>query len=91
MSDDFDEHASVELKTKHIFKAKNDLLTELYRQKRESLNHQNRSTLPDETQNLNLKFDKAKEKIKQEMISSDSSSDNSVLYTAMTNFKKKRV
>ncbi len=33
-------------------------------------------------------FDKAKERMKQQMISSDNSKDNSVLYTAMTQFKK---
>ena len=91
MSDGFDEHASVEFETKHLFTAKDHLLAELYRQKYESLNHQNRATTPDEKHNLNLKFDKAKEKIRMEIIASDNSSDNSVLYTAMTNFKKKRV
>jgi hypothetical protein len=34
------------------------------------------------------KFDKAKERMKQQMIISDNSKDNSVLYTAMTQFKK---
>lgn len=34
-------------------------------------------------------LDDAREKIKQKMISSDESSDNSVLYTAITNFKKR--
>ena len=33
-------------------------------------------------------FNKAKEKIKQTIIASDKSSDNSVIYTAMSNFKK---
>ena len=33
-------------------------------------------------------FDDAMKKIKQEMIASDESSDNSVLYTAMAKFKK---
>lgn len=37
----------------------------------------------------NKALDKAIEKIKQEMISSDKSNDNSVLYTAITNFKKR--
>ena len=37
----------------------------------------------------NRALDKAREKIKQEMISSDKSNDNSVLYTAMANFKKR--
>ena len=35
-------------------------------------------------------LDEAREKIKQEMISSDKSNDNSVLYTAIANFNKKR-
>lgn len=34
-------------------------------------------------------LNKAREKIKQEMIASDESPDNSVLYTAITNFKKR--
>jgi len=33
-------------------------------------------------------FDKAKEKIKSQMISADKSSDNSVLFTAISKFKK---
>lgn len=33
-------------------------------------------------------FDKAKERMKQKMIASDKSKDNTVLYTAMTQFKK---
>lgn len=37
----------------------------------------------------NRAFDEAREKIKQKIISSDESSDNSVLYTAITNFKKR--
>lgn len=35
-----------------------------------------------------IAFDKAKEKIKQRIIASDKSRDNSVIYTAMANFKK---
>ena len=34
-------------------------------------------------------LNKAREKIKQEIISSDKSTDNSVLYTAIMNFKKR--
>ena len=34
------------------------------------------------------KFNQAKEKIKQEIIASDKSADNSILYTAITQFKK---
>lgn len=37
----------------------------------------------------NRAFDVAREKIKQQMIASDESPDNSVLYTAITNFKKR--
>jgi hypothetical protein len=37
----------------------------------------------------NKALNEAREKIKQEMISSDKSQDNSVLYTAMANFKKR--
>ena len=37
----------------------------------------------------NHALNKAREKIKQEMIASDKSNDNSVLYTAITNFKKR--
>lgn len=44
-----------------------------------------------EPRDLSGEFDKAREKIKQEIISSDKSSDNTVLYTAMANFKKRRV
>ena len=91
MSDGFDEHVDVKIQTQRPFAAKSDLLAELYRQKYESLRNQNRSTNPDEKQNLNLKFNEAKEKIKQEIISSDKSLDNSIIYTAMTNFKKRKV
>ena len=34
-------------------------------------------------------FDKAKERMKQKMIASDNSTDNSVIYTAINQFKKK--
>lgn len=37
-----------------------------------------------------LALDEAREKIKQQIIESDKSSDNSVLYTAIANFNKKR-
>jgi len=37
----------------------------------------------------NRAFDQAIEKIKNKMIESDESPDNSVLYTAITNFKKR--
>lgn len=37
----------------------------------------------------NRAFDMAREKIKQKIIESDSSPDNSVLYTAIANFKKR--
>ncbi len=91
MSDGFDEHVGVKIQTERPFAAKGDLLAELYRQKCESLHNQNRSTSPDKNHNLNLKFDEAKEKIKQEIISSDKSLDNSIIYTAMANFKKRKV
>ena len=38
----------------------------------------------------NKAFDAAIEKIRQQMIARDESPDNSVLYTAITNFKRKR-
>ena len=34
-------------------------------------------------------FDKAKESIRRQIIASDKSSDNSVIYTAITGFKKR--
>ena len=37
----------------------------------------------------NKALDEAREKIKNEMISSDKSNDNSVFYAAITNFKKR--
>lgn len=37
----------------------------------------------------NRAFDEAKERIKQKIIVNDESTDNSVLYTAITNFKKR--
>ena len=43
---------------------------------------------PDDIKKSVLAFDEAKEKIKQTIISSDTSKDNSVLYTAITQFKK---
>ena len=44
-----------------------------------------------ETRDLSGEFDKAKAKIRQSIISSDKSPDNTALYTAMANFKKRRV
>jgi len=35
-------------------------------------------------------FNKAKERMKQQMISSDNSSDNRIIYTAISSFKKKK-
>ena len=46
---------------------------------------------PDEILKSVQAFDEAKEKIKQKMIESDKSSDNSVLYTAITKFGKTNV
>jgi hypothetical protein len=94
MSDDFefDEHGSIEFKTNRSFKnAKNDLLTEFYRQKYKSLKNQNHPIDTKKKTDLNSQFTKACEDIKREMISLDKSRDNSVVYTAMANFKKRRV
>ena len=44
-----------------------------------------------EMRDLSGAFDEAKAKIRREMISSDKSPDNTALYTATTNFKKRRV
>ena len=44
-----------------------------------------------EPRDLSGAFDEAKAKIRREIISSDKSSDNAALYTAMANFKKRRV
>ena len=46
------------------------------------------SCIKDDFEKSVQKFDKAKERMKQQMIISDNSKDNSVLYTAMTQFKK---
>ena len=43
---------------------------------------------PEKLAKLN-ELEKAREKIKQEIISADKSPDNSVLYTAITKFKKR--
>lgn len=43
---------------------------------------------PDEILKSIQAFDEAKEKIKQKIIESDKSADNSVLYTAITKFGK---
>lgn len=91
MSDGFDEHVGVKIQTKQPFVAKSDLLAELYRQKYESLHNQNHSIDSDKNLNLNLRFNQAKEKIKQKIISSDKSLDNNIIYTVMTNFKKRKV
>ena len=72
----------------------NVLLQEFYRLRKE-LSNQHYSTInPDKIARFNelqqsvQALNEAKEKIKQQMISSDNSSDNSVVYTAITNFKK---
>ncbi len=72
----------------------NVLLQEFYRLRKE-LSNQHYSTInPDKIARFNelqqsvQALNKAKEKIKQQMISADNSSDNSVVYTAITNFKK---
>lgn len=72
----------------------NVLLQEFYRLRKE-LSNQHYSTInPDKIARFNelqqsvQALNKAKEKIKQQMISADNSSDNSVVYTAITNFKE---
>ena len=55
-----------------------------YNQKSNNLENYNNLLIKKEIQN----FDKAKERMKQKMIASDNSIDNSVIYTAINQFKK---
>lgn len=65
----------------------NVLLQEFYRL-RQKLSNQHYSTVnPENLAKLN-ELEKAREKIKQEIIASDKSTDNSVVYAALVNFKK---
>ena len=73
------------------------LLQEFYRPKKELSNQQYSALNPakiarfKELQKsiaLQKSINETKEKIKQKIISSDESNNNSVVYTAMTNFKK---
>jgi len=66
----------------------NVLLQDSYRLKK-NLSNQHYSTVnPENLSKLN-ELEKAREKIKQEIIVADKSPDNSVLYTVMTKFKKR--
>jgi hypothetical protein len=72
----------------------NILLQEFYRLEKELSNQPYSTVSPSKLARFNeLKkyvqaFENAKEKIKQRMISADKSPDNSVIFTAITNFKK---
>lgn len=66
----------------------NILLQEFYRLHQELSNKHYSTTDSEKNSKLN-ELEKAREKIKQEIIASDSSSDKSVLYTAITKFKKR--
>ena len=84
---------------KQTSKHHDDVLVERFRRLRyESLNRNYYNQKPESEKlkqygNLHIKqeiqdFDKAKERMKQKMISCDNSTDNSVICTAMTQFKK---
>ena len=64
------------------------LLQDFYRLKKEVSNQHYSTVNPENLSKLN-ELEKAREKIKQEIISADKSPDNSVLYTAITKFKKR--
>ena len=64
------------------------LLEDFYRLKKEVSNQHYSTVNPENLSKLN-ELEKAREKIKQEIISADKSPDNSVLYTAITKFKKR--
>ena len=66
----------------------NVLLQDFYRPKKELSNQYYSTVNPEKLAKLN-ELEKAREKIKQEIIVADKSSDNSVLYTVMTKFKKR--
>lgn len=63
------------------------LLQDFYRQKKELSNQYYSTVNPEKLAKLN-ELEKAREKIKQEIIAADKSTDNSVLYAALVNFKK---
>lgn len=64
------------------------LLQDFYRPKKELSNQYYSTVNPEKLAKLN-ELEKAREKIKQEIIVADKSPDNSVLYTVMTKFKKR--
>ena len=66
----------------------NVLLQDFYRPKKELSNQYYSTVNPEKLAKLN-ELEKAREKIKQEIIVADKSPDNSVLYTVMTKFKKR--
>ena len=75
----------------------NVLLQEFYRLRKELSNQQYSALNPAKIARFNelqksialqKSINETKEKIKQKIISSDESNNNSVVYTAMTNFKK---
>ena len=65
----------------------NVLLQDFYRPKKELSNQYYSTVNPEKLAKLN-ELEKAREKIKQEIIAADKSTDNSVLYAALVNFKK---
>ena len=68
------------------------LLQEFYRLKQELSNQHFSTRNPEKLARFNelqKYINETKEKIKQKIIASDESTDNSVLYTAITNFKKR--
>ena len=67
----------------------NVLLQEFYRLRQE-LSKQHYSTVSPEKLARLKELEKAREKIKQDIIAADKSTDNSVIYTAMAKFDKKR-
>ena len=79
MSDNVDD----ELRNNH----NNVLLQDFYRQKKELSNQYYSTVNPEKLAKLN-ELEKAREKIKQEIIAADKSTDNSVVYAALVNFKK---
>ena len=62
-----------------------DLLNSFIRQNKSQKHYSTQS--PDLQKNIE-EFNKAKEKIKQQLIASDKSTDKTALYTALTQFKK---
>ena len=63
------------------------LLQDFYGQKKELSNQYYSTVNPEKLAKLN-ELEKAREKIKQEIIAADKSTDNSVVYAALVNFKK---